>query len=126
MTKSTLEDFSFKNIQSWSRNATLNDGTQVLLRAQRPTDQEPLWEMVSMLSDDTLAQLTDRFTHELIENWIKTLDYEKILPIMPLNQMAESSATLQFTFTSAKSRNTSAHSVFSSTTITRAEALDPI
>lgn len=38
--------------------------------------------MVSTLSDDTLAQLAERFTHELIENWIKTLDYDKILPIM--------------------------------------------
>ena len=82
MTKATVEDFSFKNIQSWSRNVTLNDGTKVLLRAQRPSDQEPLWEMVSTLSDDTLTQLVDRFTHELIENWIKALDYDKILPIM--------------------------------------------
>ena len=82
MNKLILEDFSLRNVQSWSRNVTLSDGAQVLLRAQRPTDQEPLWEMVSTLSNDTLTQLAERFTHELIENWIKTLDYDKILPIM--------------------------------------------
>jgi RimJ/RimL family protein N-acetyltransferase len=98
MTKSTLEDFSFQNIQSWSRNVTLNDGTQLLLGAQRPTDQEPLWEMVSTLSNDTLAQLADRFTHELIENWIKTLDYDKILPIMAfeLDGRVVGDATIHF------------------------------
>jgi RimJ/RimL family protein N-acetyltransferase len=73
---------NFSELKLWSKNVTLTDGTRVLLRAQRQTDQERLWEMVSTLSNKTLSQLTDRFTHELIQNWMKTLDYDKIIPIM--------------------------------------------
>jgi RimJ/RimL family protein N-acetyltransferase len=54
--------------------------------------------MVSTLSKDSLTQLSDRYTYELIEYWIKTLDYDKILPVMAFepNGRVIGSATLHF------------------------------
>jgi putative acetyltransferase len=75
-------EFDFSDIEAWSKEVTLRDGARLLLRAQRSTDGEGLWEMVSTFSEETLSLLTDRFTPELIKRWMETLDYERILPIM--------------------------------------------
>lgn len=75
-------EFDFSDIEAWSRQVTLRDGGRLLLRAQRATDGEALWEMVSTFSKETLGLLTDRFSPELIERWMETLDYERIIPIM--------------------------------------------
>jgi hypothetical protein len=82
--------------------------------------------MVSTLSDDTLTQLADRFTHELIENWIKTLDYEKILPIMAFepNSRVVGNATIHF-YPSVGKKHIGSFGIFNPT-ITRVEALDHI
>jgi RimJ/RimL family protein N-acetyltransferase len=75
-------EFDFSDVEGWSREVTLRDGTALLLRAERPEDLEPLWEMYSTLSEDSLSTLTDRYTHDLIERWFRSLDFERILPIL--------------------------------------------
>lgn len=75
-------EFDFSEVEAWSREVVLRDGARLLLRVQRPSDGEALWEMVSTFSEETLSLLTDRFTPELVERWMETLDYERILPIM--------------------------------------------
>jgi RimJ/RimL family protein N-acetyltransferase len=75
-------EFNFSNIESWSREVTLKDGERVLLRAERKTDLEPLWTMYSTLSEDSLRNVPDKHTRELITGWVESLDYERSLPIL--------------------------------------------
>ncbi|UCH57926.1 MAG: GNAT family N-acetyltransferase [Candidatus Bathyarchaeota archaeon] len=77
-------EFDFSDIERWSREVTLKDGARVTLRAERTSDLEPLWEMVSSFSDETLNLLIDHFSYELIERWIESLDYERIIPILAI------------------------------------------
>ena len=74
--------FDFSDIEGWSREVTLSDGTKLLLRVERPSDLESMWEMFSSLSEETLKNLPERHTRELIEDWVTALNYERILPIL--------------------------------------------
>ena len=75
-------DFDFSDIEGWSREVTLNDGTRILLRAEVRSDLEPLWAMYSTLSEDSLRNVPDRYTRELVAGWVEALDYARSLPIL--------------------------------------------
>ena len=75
-------EFDFTDIESWSREVTLKDGARILLRAERKSDLEPLFTMYSTLSEDSLRNVPDRYTRELVTGWVESLDYEKSLPIL--------------------------------------------
>lgn len=75
-------EFDFSDIEGWSKEIILRDGARLLLRAERKSDLEPLWEMYSTLSDESLENVPDRYTHELVEGWVTNLDYERSLPIL--------------------------------------------
>jgi putative acetyltransferase len=72
--------------QPWlkPREITLDDGTLVSFRPEEKLDLEPVWEMFSTLSDDSLQYLPIPITRERVEGWFRDLDYEKALPILGL------------------------------------------
>lgn len=71
--------------QPWlkPRKITLNDETLVTFRPEEERDLEPVWEMFSTLSDESLQYLLP-ITRERVEGWFRGLDYEKALPILGL------------------------------------------
>ena len=80
-------EFDFSDVESWSREVTLKDGARVLLRAERKGDLEPLWEMYSTLSEDSLRNVPDIYTRELVTGWVEALDYERSLPILAFDAL---------------------------------------
>ena len=72
--------------QPWlkPREITLDDGTLVTFRPEEKLDLEPVWEMFSTLSDDSLQYLPIPITRERVEGWFRNLDYEKALPMLGL------------------------------------------
>jgi len=62
----------------------LKDGTVVTLRPEEEKDLEPVWEMFSTLSDESLKNLPIPITRERVEGWFKEINYEKALPILGL------------------------------------------
>lgn len=80
-------EFDFSDIVAWSREVTLKDGARVLLRAERSSDLEPLLTMYSTLSEDSLRNVPDRYTRELVTGWVEALDYERSLPILAFDAL---------------------------------------
>ena len=66
------------------KKVTLKDGTRVTLRPEEKRDLEPVWEMFSTLSDESLQYLPIPITRDRVEGWFRDLDYEKALPIIGL------------------------------------------
>jgi len=64
------------------RSARLRDGEEVTLRPEVASDLEPVWEMMTSLSEESLQYLPVRFTRERVEGWFKEIDYERVLPIL--------------------------------------------
>jgi len=85
----------------WTKEVTLRDGTMVLLRLEVASDIEMVWGMDSTLSRESLRFLPSGFTREMVEGWLKNIDYEAILPIVavvdePQGERIVGSATLTF------------------------------
>lgn len=80
-------EFDFSNIGSWSKEVTLKDGARMLLRAEVKSDLEPLLTMYSTLSEDSLRNVPERHTRELVTGWVEALDYERSLPILAFDPM---------------------------------------
>jgi diamine N-acetyltransferase len=70
----------------WKKNVKLRNGTKVLLRPEKKSDLPMLKEMFNSLSNDSKQFLTGEITEEMIESWIKALDYDKILPIVGVHE----------------------------------------
>ena len=66
------------------KKITLKDGTQVTFRPEEKHDLEPVWEMFSTLSDESLQNLPIPITRERVEGWFRDLDYDKALPMLGL------------------------------------------
>ena len=64
------------------KKITLNDGTVVALRPEEKKDLEPVWEMFSTLSDESLQYLPIPITRERVEGWFREINYERALPIL--------------------------------------------
>jgi ribosomal protein S18 acetylase RimI-like enzyme len=86
--------------EEWTKEVELRDGTPILLRPEVEDDLEMLWKMFSSLSVESLRFIPNPFTRELVEGWIKNLDYEMVLPIVALSEgpprRIVASATLMF------------------------------
>jgi RimJ/RimL family protein N-acetyltransferase len=80
-----MQEFDFSDIEAWGQEVTLRDGTTLLLRAQRPSDQDALWELASTFSEATLQQISYHFTYELIERWSKNINYAQNLPLVAID-----------------------------------------
>jgi len=83
------------------RRARLRDGEEVTLRPEVASDLEPVWEMFTSLSDESLQFQPVRFSRERVEGWFKDIDYDKVIPILALADMdggdrVVASATLGF------------------------------
>lgn len=65
------------------KKITLRDGTHVTFRPEEKRDLEPVWEMFSTLSDESLQYLLP-ITRERVEGWFRDLDYDKALPMLGL------------------------------------------
>jgi hypothetical protein len=66
------------------RQVVLKDGTVVTLRPEEKEDLEPVWEMFSTLSDESLQYLPIPITRERVEGWFREINYERVLPILGL------------------------------------------
>lgn len=66
------------------KKIVLKDGTPVTFRPEEKRDLEPVWEMFSTLSDESLRYLPIPITRERVEGWFRNLDYEKALPMLSL------------------------------------------
>ena len=80
-------EFDFSDVESWSWEVTLKDGAGVLLRAEVKSDLEPLWAMYSTLSEDSLRNVPDRYTRELVTGWVEGLEYGRSLPILAFDAL---------------------------------------
>jgi putative acetyltransferase len=84
----------------WTKEVRLRDGTPILLRPEVEDDVELLWGMYSSLSVESLRFMPSPFTRQLVEGWIKNLDYERVLPMVALSEgpprRIVASATLAF------------------------------
>jgi len=83
------------------RRVRLRDGEEVTMRPEVASDLEPVWEMFSSLSAESLQFLPVRFTRERVEGWFKEIDYDKVLPILAVveaegGDRVVASATLGF------------------------------
>lgn len=68
--------------EHWTKEFILSDGTNVLVRPEKPSDVEMLKGMFLTLSDKTLRFYDRQFSEEVIENWVTNLNYDKALPIV--------------------------------------------
>ncbi|MFP3951834.1 MAG: GNAT family N-acetyltransferase [Candidatus Bathyarchaeia archaeon] len=103
---SNISDLTAPASGKWSKRIKLSDGTPVLLRPEVETDLEPLWEMFSSLSKETLRYLPIPFTRDRIEGWIENINYNTTLPILGIIshdgvERVIASATLSFSDISA-------------------------
>lgn len=101
-----FSDLSELGSDSLTKRITLIDGTNILLRPEVESDLEPLWEMFSSLSSETLRYLPIPFTRERVEGWIENIDYDRALPILGVvshedGERVVTSATLSFSDISA-------------------------
>ncbi len=61
---------------------TLKDGARVLFRPLVPGDYDGLVALYSNLTPDDLETMRQHVTPELIQSWIDTLDYNRVLPVV--------------------------------------------
>ena len=83
------------------KKVRLEDGTEVTMRPEVASDLEPVWEMFSSLSAESLQYLPVRLTRERVEGWFKEINYDRVLPILAFAGVGEgvrvvASATLSF------------------------------
>ena len=83
------------------KRVRLGDGTEVTLRPEVASDLEPVWDMFSSLSAESLQYLPVRLTRERAEGWFKEINYDSVLPILSLVETeggvrVVASATLSF------------------------------
>jgi RimJ/RimL family protein N-acetyltransferase len=83
------------------KKVRLRDGEEVTLRPEVASDLEPVWDMFSSLSAESLQYLPVRFTRERVEGWFKEINYDRVLPILAFARTGEAvrvvaSATLSF------------------------------
>jgi len=73
------------DLNTYQREATLKDGTKILLRPMVPEDLEALHEFFKAVPEEEARYLRDDVKSRLIiESWAKNLDYSKTLPILAI------------------------------------------
>jgi len=85
----------------WIKKVKLKDGRMILLRPEVASDLEMLWEMYSTLSEESLRFLPAPFTRDLVEGWVRNLNFDYVLPILAIcevdgKERIVGAATLQF------------------------------
>ena len=71
------------DINNYRKEATLKDGTKILLRAMVAEDQDALFEFFKAVPREDSRYLRDDVASRLlVEKWAKNLDYNKTLPIL--------------------------------------------
>lgn len=85
-------------IQTYPREATLEDGTQITLRPLLKEDGPALLAYFQDLPPEDRLRLRDEVTDpRVIENWIYELNYDSLLPLVAWNnQQIVGNATLHF------------------------------
>ncbi|MFO7556341.1 MAG: GNAT family N-acetyltransferase [Desulfobacterales bacterium] len=71
------------DINTYKKEAKLNDGTKILLRPMKAEDQDALYAFFKSVPKEDARYLRDDIASRLIvEKWAKNLDYNKTLPIL--------------------------------------------
>ena len=71
------------DINTYKKEAKLNDGTKILLRPMKAEDQDALYAFFKSVPKEDAQYLRDDIASRLIvEKWAKNLDYNKTLPIL--------------------------------------------
>jgi L-amino acid N-acyltransferase YncA len=77
------------DINTYRKEATLKDGTKVLLRPMVAEDQDALYEFFKGVPREDSRYLRDDVGSKLlVEKWAKNLDYTKTLPILAVKNGA--------------------------------------
>jgi len=77
------------DINTYRKEATLKDGTKVLLRPMVAGDQDALYEFFKGVPREDSRYLRDDVGSKLlVEKWAKNLDYTKTLPILAVKNGA--------------------------------------
>jgi len=77
------------DINTYRKEATLKDGTKVLLRPMAAEDQDALFEFFKGVPREDSRYLRDDVASRLlVEKWAKNLDYTKTLPILAVKNGA--------------------------------------
>ncbi|CAN2039558.1 N-acetyltransferase domain-containing protein [Candidatus Magnetomoraceae bacterium gMMP-15] len=72
--------------ENYPKKVTLNDGFTCALRPMQTDDQDAMYRFFIALSEKVTKYLRNDVTDRiLIEQWCRTIDYEKILPIVALD-----------------------------------------
>ena len=73
-------------LENFPRMITLRDNTALTLRLMTRDDQFGLYEFfMSLPLEDRRYLRNDVTDRKVIENWTRSLDYEKVLPILAVN-----------------------------------------
>jgi len=77
------------DINTYRKEATLKDGTKVLLRPMAAEDQDAVYEFFKEVPREDSRYLRDDVASRLlVEKWAKNLDYTKTLPILAVKNGA--------------------------------------
>ncbi|OEU66263.1 MAG: hypothetical protein BA867_05140 [Desulfobacterales bacterium S5133MH16] len=77
------------DINTYQKEATLKDGTKILLRPMVAEDQDALYEFFQAIPREDARYLRDDISsRHLVEKWAKKLDYAKTLPILAIKDDA--------------------------------------
>jgi len=70
-------------MEKYRKKVTLTDGTQVLIRAVRPDDEDRLLEFFTSIPEEDRLFLRDDVTKgDVVERWLRDLDYDRVLPLV--------------------------------------------
>jgi L-amino acid N-acyltransferase YncA len=71
------------DLNTYQREAQLEDGSKVLLRPMRAEDQDALYEFFQSVTSEVARYLRDDVKSRLVvEKWAKNIDYTRTLPIL--------------------------------------------
>jgi L-amino acid N-acyltransferase YncA len=87
-----------KQIANYRKIATLKDGVNVQMRPMTAEDCQLVTDLFAPVSEEDVRYLRDDVTDPaVIQEWCRTLDYRRVLPLMAVvNERAVGQATLHY------------------------------
>lgn len=73
------------SLERYPREITLRDGARLIFRPMVPEDADRLWDFFRRIPpEDKMYLREDVSRREVVEEWAKGLDYNRVLPILAL------------------------------------------
>jgi L-amino acid N-acyltransferase YncA len=98
MAETTMNNLAEILVNSYPKHAKLEDGTPVTLRPLLKDDEQALLAYFQSLTPEERVELKEEVTDpKVIENWMETLDYDIMMPLVALHgDRIVGAATLRF------------------------------